>query len=464
MNLEIALNKSKIIISLLALVVGLILILSPPASLSTSESIVAALVVIVLTFWVTGIIPEHLTALLFFAVAMIFSITPAHVAFAGFSSAAFWLVFAGMVIGVGINTTGLGKRVAGRVALHLSGNYFQLISGLVFIGVIFAFLMPSAMGRIILLVPIALSVTQTFGFKKGSNGYIGVVLAVVLGAFAPAFAILPANVANMILSGMTESLYQYAPLYGEYLLLHFPVLGFLKALVIIALILWLYPDTPKLIIPETNEENDRITRKELLLSVVLLVLIIFWVTDFIHHVSPAWVALAGAIFLLMPKVAIVTKQQLSEKMNYNSLLFVGGVLGLGSIISYSGLGNSLAKLLIDYFPLNPNTPFINYMSLSVSSMLTGIVTTLPGVPAVLTPLAGELAQASGLTIESVVMTQVLGFSVTLFPYQAPPILIGMQLAGVRMSVALKVSVYLSLISVLFLLPLNYWWWLLLGWI
>jgi di/tricarboxylate transporter len=462
--MKMALSNFKTPISLLSIIVGVILIISPPAILSFSESVVAALVIIVITFWVTGVIPEYLTAILLFVVVMLFSIVPANIIFSGFTSAAFWLVFAGLVIGVGINATGFGERVAGKVATHLNGSYFKLIGGLVFIGLIFAFLMPSAMGRVVLLVPIALATSNCFGFRKGSNGFIGVILAVVLGSVIPGFSILPANVPNMILVGMTESLYHYSPLYGEYLLLHFPVLGFLKAATITALILWLYPAKPVMDKTKLLETPDAMSKNERILAVVLVVLIAFWITDFIHHISPAWIALAGAVFLLLPKVGIVSNRQFRENMNYGSLFFIAGVLGLGSMINSSGLGTSLAQHLISYLPLNSETPFINYMSLSISSMFTGIVTTMPGVPAVLTPLSNDLAQASGLPLKSVFMTQVLGFSTTIFPYQAPPILIGMQLAQVKLIEALKVCLYLAVISVFLLLPLNYIWWQLLEWI
>jgi di/tricarboxylate transporter len=187
-------------------------------------------------------------------------------------------------------------------------------------------------------------------------------------------------------------------------------------------------------------------------------------SDFIHHISPAWIALAGAVFLLLPKIEIVSKQQFAEKMNYGSLIFIAGILGLGSMINYSGLGSSVARHFVSYLPLNPNTPFVNYMSLSLSSMFTGIVTTLPGVPAVLTPLTNDLSLASGFPVRSVFMTQVTGISTPIFPYQAPPILIGMQLAQVKLTEPIKVCLYLAVISILLLLPLNYLWWNLVGWL
>jgi di/tricarboxylate transporter len=405
--------KTRIILSSISIIIGTLIILSPFTMLSSAERTVAVLVVTVITFWVAGIIPEYLTALLFFVVAMLFSIAPAKIVFSGFHSTAFWLVFAGLVIGIGINGTGLGKRVARKVAVHLNGSYMKLIGGLVFIGLAFAFLMPSATGRVVLLVPIAVSISHRFGFKNGSNGFVGVLLAVVLGSFIPAFSILPANVPNMILVGMTESLYQYSPLYGEYLLLHFPILGFLKAIIITALILWLYPDTPIMDKSKPLEYANVMSEKETVLSVVIIILIVLWATDFIHHISPAWIALAGALFLLLPKI---------------------------------------------------DTPFTSFLSLSLSSMFTGIITTMPGVPALLTPLSSELSQTSGFPIESVFMTQVLGFSTPIFPYQVPQILIGLQMSQVKLTEALKVCLYLAVISTLLLLPLNYLWWNLLGWL
>jgi di/tricarboxylate transporter len=106
------LQTLKIGISLLALVLGMCMVISPPDILSSSESIVAGLILVVITFWVTGIIAEYQTAMLFFMLSMILSVASVPVVFSGFSSAAFWLVFGGFVLGIDINETGLGKRIA----------------------------------------------------------------------------------------------------------------------------------------------------------------------------------------------------------------------------------------------------------------------------------------------------------------------------------------------------------------
>ena len=114
-------------------------------------------------------------------------------------------------------------------------------------------------------------------------------------------------------------------------------------------------------------------------------------------------------------------------------------------------------------PLAHGHDIHNFASLTVISLLTGLVTTLPGVPAVLTPLAGKLAAASGLPLKTGLMTQVLGFSTTIFPYESAP-LVAMQLAGESLLPAMRLALALALVTVVLLFPLDFLWWRFLGWI
>ena len=455
--------KSKYFVLLLVMAGALYMLTSPPEMLSHTETQVASLTMMTICLWATGLIPEYITSLCFFLVAMLFSLAPASVVFAGFSSSAVWLIFAGLVLGVAISSTGLGKRTAGLVARHLHGSYIKIISGIVAAGVLFSFLMPSAMGRVVLLTPIATAMAEHFGFSKGSRGRTGVILAMIMGSFIPAFSILPANVPNMVLAGMADSQYQITLLYGPYLLLHFPVMGAAKALLTVLIILWLCPDTPAKESPDrADDASSALSYQEKVLAAVLLVLLLLWATDFLHHISPAWIGLAGAVFLLMPGISIVTTPLFNQKMNWASLIFVAGILGLGTLINHSGLGHSLAGAIIRFLPVEPGSDFMNYMSVSLAAAVTGIITTLPGVPAVFTPFSDTLARATGFSVDSILMMQVLGFSTVVFPYQAPPIVVGMQLSGEKFSMALKFCLIMMLFTLIVLFPIDFFWWKLMG--
>ena len=395
---------------------------------------------------------------------MVFSLAGPEVIFAGFGSAAIWLIFGGLVIGIAISSTGLGARIARYAAIWLHGSYLKIISGLVAAGLLFSFLMPSAMGRVVLLTPIALSLADHFGFKEGSKGRTGVLLAIILGTYIPAFGILPANVPNMVLAGMAETQYHLSILYGTYLLLHFPLLSLVKAVLIIALIFFFFPDQPAALPEQEEQATGKFSRNELILSLVLAGMLGLWVTDFLHHVSPAWVALGGALILLMPGVDIVGKKAFNQKINWGAIIFVAGILGVGGMINHTGLGRIIAAGIRDLLPLGEHQNFINYMSISLAAALTGMLTTLPAVPAVLTPLSDSLAQVTGLPIQTLLMMQVVGFSTIMLPYQAPPIVVGMQLSGEKLMDAAKICLSLALITGFILLPLNFFWWKLLDWL
>ena len=60
------------------------------------------------------------------------------------------------------------------------------------------------------------------------------------------------------------------------------------------------------------------------------------------------------------------------------------------------------------------------------------------------------------------MTIVLGFTTAVFPFQAPPVLVGVQVAGMRLRRVLRITIPLALVSLFVLLPINYFWWRAIG--
>lgn len=439
-----------------------ILLLVLPADMLPVPGKAAGLAVFAIGLWATGVLPEYLSALLFFTLAMLLKAAPPHVVFSGFQSTALWLIFGGLVVGVAIQRTGLGERIASRLSVRLGTSYAGLVAGMVTVGAALAFLMPSSMGRVVLIIPIALAICDRVGFAEGSKGRSGVVFAAVLGSHMPAFAILPSNVPNMVMAGAAEKLYGWTPVYGEYLWLHFPVLGLLKSLLVILVILRMFPDALKAT-PEVPRPTP-LSRDEWRLSMILGLALLFWVTDVVHGISPAWIGLAAAVVCLVPAVGLVPAKAFNQQINFGSLFYVAGIMGLGALVDSSGLGKTLADAFQAVLPLEPGATTLNFVSLSLIGILIGPFTTLPGQPAVLTPLAGELAAASGLPLESVLMLQVLAFSTLLIPYQSAPMIVGIQLGGQPLGAATRLVAVLALLTLLVLLPLDYVWWRLLGWL
>jgi hypothetical protein len=267
----------------------------------------------------------------------------------------------------------------------------------------------------------------------------------------------------MVLVGAMEKHYGLTPLYGEYLLLHFPVLGLIKTAVIFGLILWLFPDRVK---PGGQAESTtagRLTADQRNLAIVLALSLGFWVTDFLHHISPAWISLTAGLFCLIPATRMLPPNGFNG-IGFSGLFFVAGIMGLGAMVADTGLGDALIGALLKVLPLAPGQPAGNFATLGLVATILNPLTTLPGVPAVLTPLAQQMADATGLPLKTVLMTQVLGFSTILLPYVSAPLVVGMQLGGEPLRHATRLCLWLTVPSILILWPIDYLWWRLLGWI
>ncbi len=431
-------------------------------SLSPSATVGAAiLVVLTVSAWGLGLFKEPVTSLLFFLAAILWHVAPLGVIFSGLESPAWWLVFGGSITGVAMRTTGLGARLTGLLLARSSASYGHCIAAIVIVAVALAFIMPSTTGRILLLLPIALSLGDRLGFVPGRPGRTGLALAVAAASYMPPTSILPANIPNAVLFGAADSLYGIQLHYGSYLLLHFPVLGALKSLLLIWMVPKIFPD--KIMMPAgAPVEAKRLSSVEICLSVTLLASLGFYVTDFLHGVSPAWISLAAGIVCLLPPTGILRTEDINQHLHIAPLLYVAAFLGLGAVISSTGLGALASAALFDWVHITPGHGMINFLLLAGIAALVGLVTTLPGLPAVLTPLAGKWAELSGLSLYSVLMLQVPVFSTVFLPYQSPPMVIAMQVAGVSIKDATKLCLAVATVTVAVLLPIDLAWWWVLG--
>ncbi len=453
------------LIVLAAAAIALVLVIMPvPDGYDALTLRGGALVLVTIALFATGVLPEALTALAFFALAMLLAVAPPATVFAGFSSTAFWLVFSGLVIGVAVDRTGLGIRLADWVIRRLGHDYARLVAGMIAVGILLAFVMPSTMGRIMLLIPIVTALCDRVGFMPGSKGRTGLVLAMACGTWMPSAAILPANVPNMVLAGVAETLFGTQFTYGSYFLLHFPATGVAKALLIYALIMLMFRDTPSETGIQQQDKEPEAARSARLLSIVLACTLGLWATDFLHGISPAWIALGAAVICVMPFTGLVPFRDFQSRVNFPSAIYIAGILSIGPVLVSTGAGDALGTAILRLVPLEQGADFRNFMVLSGLGAATGMASTAPGVPAVLGPLVGDLSAATGFSISTVLMNQVIGYSTVILPYQVPPLILAIQLGGISLKDGARMTLAIALVTFALLTPLNYLWWQWLGYL
>ncbi|MEO9653860.1 SLC13 family permease [Marinomonas sp.] len=426
--------------------------------LTLPQSLSAGLLFICILFWATSLIPAYWPALGLLAFAMVAKLAPPEVIFSGFQSSTFWLLFSGMVFGAAISHTGLNSRATRLLRMVLGQSYRGTIIKIALFAMLLAFVIPSGIGRIVLIVPIIASLADHFGYEQGSKGRQGMLLAAAFGTFLPAFSILPANAPNMLLSGMAEALYSMPASYGGYLLLHFPILGLAKLALLIGVILWLFPDKDPVEKSDEASTKQPYSEAERRLFIVLGGCLALWFTDAWHHISAGWVGLMAALVCLWPSSGLTSKNCLDKDIQYTTLFFAAGIIGLSAIIAYSGLGKVLVDSMTAVIPFVEDSSLTNLTLLTLLSTCVAVVTNLAGVPAVMTPMAEHLADITGLSTYTVIMSQVLAFSNVLLPYQAPPLITAIALGRLSISAVSKVCLLMFVLTSLILLPLDFIWW------
>lgn len=448
-------SVARVLFGLVTLCAGY-LFFFPPFAVTNGGPATLAIIFFTMLLWASGLLAESLTAILFFTFATLIRLAPPEIIFSGLTSSPFWLIFSGLVIGAAIRESGLGNHIAGILARHINSSYRIALTSTVLFGLAMSFLMPSAMGRILLILPILKELAEKLGHKQGSSPHTGLVIGGIMGTLLPSFAILPANIPNNILAGIIESTTGQALGFGDYFIVHFPILGLAKTILLLAVLHVYYRGTDKRAQQKKADAARPMSAKQKQMAILLTTALALWSMDGWHHVSPAWIGMAVAAICLLPWSGFLPAKGL-QTINLEPLFYVGGVMGVGALLTHSGLSQNLAAWMLGLVSLVPGDNAINFMKLSGMSVAVGLLTTLPGIPAVLTPLSSELAVAAGFSTTTVLVTQVIGFSTIVLPYQAPPLILAMQSGQLPRRELTVLCLITAVLTAIVLWPLEYLW-------
>ncbi|MEI9805496.1 MAG: SLC13 family permease [Pseudolabrys sp.] len=126
----------------------------------------AAITAAIILLWSTGALPEDQTALIFFASASILGLVGSDVIFSGFVTAAVWLVFAGLVIGVAVRRTGIDQLIATPIIALAGSSYWRAVATVIAISLVLSFTVPSSMTRMMLVIPVIIAFIERLGLAS----------------------------------------------------------------------------------------------------------------------------------------------------------------------------------------------------------------------------------------------------------------------------------------------------------
>jgi di/tricarboxylate transporter len=448
-------TPARLIALLLILAVGAGISMLPAPDSAPRAMIGLGIVAATVLLWATAVVPAWASALLFFAAALASGIAPPLRMLSGFWSTAAMLILGGLILGTAAERSGLGRWIARGLVERFVTTYPRFLTGILLGSGVLSFLVPATMGRLALTIPIVGAIATAAGYAQGSAGYYGAMIVTVAGNFLTSYAVLTANLVNVIAIGTFEA--RHGPLiqYGEYLVCMLPVLGIVKGATFLALVTALFRAPP----PALPQASDAavLTPAGRRLAVVLGVTLALWSTDFIHHLPPGVVALAAGLICLLPYPGLVTWRESFDLNKATAVLSLAAVLGVATVLVQSRASDLIGRELAGLAAVEGKSALYGFAAIAVMASLTGAVATAVGAIATVRPVVDIIAAATGLSIKMGLIAELTGLQAIFFPFEAVPLMVGFAIARVPAATALRALVPSAVVGLVIILPLQMGW-------
>jgi sodium-dependent dicarboxylate transporter 2/3/5 len=241
------------------------------------------------------------------------------VAFSGFANDTAWFLFGALLLGVIATRSGIARRLAYFIMLRIGSTYPRILLGLIITDFLLTFIVPSGIARVVIMASIALGLAEAFKAGPGNNLSRGMFL--ILSYTANIFdKMIIAGAGSITARGLIEKFGGVEVLWSYWFIAFLPC-SIITVLAAWWLTLWLYP--PENAALEGGRDHLRTeirkmgawTAFEKKAALLMAAAILLWLTDFLHHISPAVIGMGVGLFALLPRIGILDIEDM-KRLNY----------------------------------------------------------------------------------------------------------------------------------------------------
>jgi len=233
-----------------------------------------------------------------------------------------------------------------------------------------------------------------------------------------------------------------------------------------ALVWWLvprlYPAPRPAAAPSAGLPSGVLSTDALRVAAILGAAILLWATDFLHGIRPGYIAIAAGALCYLPKVGVLPMAQAFDRSRLLLTVWIAGVLALSSLMSETGASTLLSSALSYLAAVEGKSPAYGYFAIAYLTSLMTLLATMGGTVPTMMAAVGGISQATGLPIETGLVSLAAGSTALFLPYVAAPMVVGLTLGKVTMTEASRFTLWSAAISWVTIIPLNALWWYLIG--
>ena len=422
--------------------VFLFLMLTPsPESLSPVGWAVAAVTLLMAIWWATEAVPVAVTALLPLALFPLLQVTDFKTAALPYANPNIYLFMGGFILALGIESSGLHKRLALKMLIAIGNSGAKLVGGFMLVSALISMWVMNT-STTLMLLPIGLavcaSVAETipnFSAKERKNFETSLLLGIAYAASIGGMSTLVGTAPNIIFVGFMQETYGLEISFIDWMKLGVPIASIMLVASWFVITRFVYPVNFVASMETKLQLGHMLTDLGPLGGDEKKVLIIFslaagaWMfrtllDNFVplSGLTDAGIAILAALsFFLIPsennQTDLLTWEQ-ANKLPWGLLVLFGGGLSLASSIGASGLGNWIGQGLT---VLENVPPIVLILAVATLIIFLTEITSNVATTSTFLPVVGAVAVALGIAPVALTIPVVLAASCAfMLPVATPP--------------------------------------------
>jgi len=382
----------------------------------TDQRIVVIALAAASAAWIATTIDDTVIALVAVTALALSGALPTADLFNALGHPTIWLLIGSCMIAAGLTASGVAERVALRVVAgsrSVRGLWYRMSIALI----LSTFAVPSTSGRAALALPIFRTLAGVM--PRGHQVALSLLVPAVI--LLSAFGSILGAGAHLIAASLVEATTGTRMSFLWWLLLGAPVAvvsSFATCEVI--LLRFLSREDRRLDVTPVAAalagagRRGRFSAAELRSLATLGVVIALWLSEPLHGIDPALIALAGGVVAVVPGLGTVASKQAFAQVPWQLLLFLATTIALGSALVQTGAAQRIADATLGSLAgARPALVLVAIVVISAAAHL--VVQSRSARATVLLPIVLSIAAGAGINPVSAALasTAAAGFCLTL---------------------------------------------------
>lgn len=331
-----------------------------------------------IVWWIAGLFPEFVTALIMAAAFVVGCQVPTETVFSAFASSTWWLLVAAFALGFGMQKSGLMARMASAVLRIFPNTFNMQAAGLIATGTLVGPFIPSLSAKATMLAPLSMGISDSLGYERKGPQATGLFLAMFTGIRTVGPAVISSSIIGYgLLAALPADVAAQFPM-ANWFLCMLPWFVFVMVANYVAIVLMFGPRKEKAATADDHASptpakpsrkaapSTPMTSVEKRMAAIMGICVLLWVTEPLHAVPSHIVAIAAMVAMLV--FGVVDAKQLRQGIAWDSLIFIGCVLGLADVFAALGIDRWIIGSCTPAFAALAQNPYLFVMGICVATI------------------------------------------------------------------------------------------------